>query len=62
MNVDFGRSSGFFKIWEFAKDSREEGWANMDMEFSKEKRESEGLINKSGLNVNAGKVLRLWNE
>lgn len=34
----------------------------MDMEFSKEKRESEGLINKSGLNVNAGKVLRLWNE
>lgn len=32
------------------------------MEFSKEKRESEGLLNESRLNANAGKVLRLGSE
>lgn len=49
-------------MWEFPKKRREEGLANMDMEFSKEKRESEGLLNESRLNANAGKVLRLGSE
>lgn len=47
---------------EFPKNRREEGWENMDMEFSKEKRESEGLLNESRLNANAGKVLSWRSE
>lgn len=47
---------------EFPKNRREEGWENMDMEFSKEKGECEGLLNESRLNANAGKVLSLGSE